>query len=183
MKYFVGTALGKNTSSVLGNAFETIWGDFFHSCGECYASAWMFVMWFHSSVWKEFHSCVMLQLDISPLFDPILGLWVSFEAVMFIQTPTEAYECLQLPSAWIMWWWTLQLTENDRRLRVGDFHCSWTVFIQNELHQANVGQSVCTKESQICKSSPVHLLLDENYLICWASNAFAASKHVRVQIA
>lgn len=89
MKYFVGTALGKKTSTVLGNALGTAWGGaafFFllYSCRECYASAPIVYNVFTFPVERifEFHSCVNLWPNTSPLSDPILPLLGSFEAAV-----------------------------------------------------------------------------------------------------
>lgn len=59
MKYFVGTALGKKTSTVLGNALGTAQGGatcifFFIHVGERYASASTVYIVFHSPGRRSF---------------------------------------------------------------------------------------------------------------------------------
>lgn len=87
MKYFVGTALGKKTSTVLGNALGTAWGGAAlkkKSCRECYASAPIVYNVFTFPVERifEFHSCVSPWPNTSPSSDPILPLLSSFEAAV-----------------------------------------------------------------------------------------------------
>lgn len=112
MKYFVGTALGKKTSTVLGNALGTAWGgaafSFFYIHVENAMLVLLLCIMFSLSLWKEFSNFTPVSIcgQIPHLYLILYCLcWVLLK-LLYVYTDSLCSLWIPTPlhNTWIIWW-------------------------------------------------------------------------------